>query len=71
METSERQFMFDDRLAPFIRNDPALDGEQGGMLHQSRHFPGVDFLVPTSKLHESLTEFSAQIQEAVNLYENR
>ncbi len=70
MQTSEKQVVIDDRLAPYIGSDPVYDSEHGGMIHRARKFSGVDFLMPTSQLSESLEEYSAQIQETVNLHED-
>lgn len=66
MSTSEKQFKVDDRLAPFIGNDPIHESEHGGMIHHAENFSGAGFLMPLSQLRDSLETYSAQIQEAVN-----
>ena len=70
MQTSEEQIVIDNRLAPYIGSDPVYDSEHGGMLHRARMFSSIDFLIPTDQLSKSLEEYSARIQEAVNLHED-
>lgn len=70
MQTILKQNATSSRLAPFTGNDPVYNSEHGGMINYSNVFPSTDFLMPISRLHERMTIFSSQIQEAVTSNEN-
>lgn len=70
MQTTLKRGTTNNRLTPFVGNNPVYNSEQGGMINYSNTFSGTDFLMPISQLHECMSVFSSQIQEAVTTNEN-